>query len=202
MLKFLGVAFFWSISILGLCISIHWNDIEIERLLTLILVLISGLLPSIRKYDKVVNNISLQSVLHVLSGVLSSILYGVSCGLLKNNEEVAWLFISFSSYTILIGYTHWVFTKIEGLGRIMKVSLYSLLLSVGVWITSKGVDEYNRGVIQAQDLIGALIGFWIAVYTLIMLVKIHFVSESIYGDRQILIDESEDESEDGVLLRI
>jgi len=206
MLKIVSVSLLWGISILGLSLSIDWDEIQIERLLTLIFVVLSGLLPSIKRYDKVMHDISLQSALHVLSGVLSSVFYGVSCALITENDTVTWLFISFSCYSILIGYTHFVFTKIESLARILKVSLYSFLLSITVWMSVKGVNDHNDGKIDATELILPLISVWVTVYIIVILIKVHFLAPSIYGE-QILInesssDEEESEEEDGVLLRI
>ena len=205
MLKIAVVSLLWGVSILGLCLSIDWDKIQIERLMTLIFVVLSGLLPSIKRYDKVMHDISLQSALHILSGVLSSVFYGVSCALIKEDDSVTWLFVSFSAYSINIGYTHWVFTKIESLARILKVSLYAFLLSITIWMSVKGVNDHNDGKIDATELILPLISVWVTVYILIILIKVHFLAPSIYGE-QILIDESSDEDEpeeeDGVLLRI
>ena len=205
MLKIAVVSLLWGVSILGLCLSIDWDEIQIERLMTLIFVVLSGLLPSIKRYDKVMHDISLQSALHILSGVLSSVFYGVSCALIKEDDSVTWLFVSFSAYSINIGYTHWVFTKIESLARILKVSLYAFLLSITIWMSVKGVNDHNDGKIDATELILPLISVWVTVYILIILIKVHFLAPSIYGE-QILIDESSDEDEpeeeDGVLLRI
>lgn len=208
MIHIITVSLLWALSILGLCLSITWNDIEIEQFCTLIFVLLSGILPSLRKYDKVMNDISLQSSAHVLSGVLASLFYGISVGLLDNHAEVGWLFTSLSTYTILIGYTHWVFTEIDDLTRVLRVSIYSLLVSVCTWVTTKGIDDYNQGRIGSQDLIISLIGFWILAYILVVLVRVHFfaTNPSIYGEFQE--DESQDESEDEqeedekILLRI
>ena len=68
-----------------------------------------------------------------------------------------------------------------------------------------GVNDHNDGKIDATELILPLISVWVTVYILIILIKVHFLAQSIYGE-QILIDESSDEEEseeeDGVLLRI
>lgn len=60
--------------------------------------------------------------------------------------------------------------------------------------------------IDATELILPLISVWVTVYILIILIKVHFLAPSIYGE-QILInesssDEEESEEEDDVLLRI
>jgi len=206
MLKIASVSLLWGVSILGLCLSIDWDEIQIERLMTLIFVVLSGLLPSIKRYDKVINDISLQSAVHVLSGVLSSVFYGVSCALIKDDDTVTWLFVSFSFYSILIGYTHFVFTKIESLARILKVTVYAFALSLTVWIVASGIKDHEDGKKVKSELVAVhLFSAWFFFFILFKLISFHFFGTSIYGE-QILLqsssEEEESEEEDGILLRI